>query len=332
MTQSKSHDDSIEVAVETEAEIGHRLDRFLAGRLGRMSRSRIKALIEQGMVGDADGPVDDPAAKVRAGQIFRVTLPPPEEAQPDAQNIPLTVVYEDADLIVLDKPAGMVVHPAPGNPDSTLVNALLAHCGDSLSGIGGVRRPGIVHRIDKDTSGLLVVAKNDRAHAGLTAQFADHSIDRAYLAVVWGVPLPPAGAIEGNIGRSNRDRKKMAVVASGGKTALTRYRVLERCGDTASLIECRLQTGRTHQIRVHLTAKGHPLVGDSVYGRSRGASRQSNDIVKRTLGAFPRQALHARELGFEHPNTGKRLIFYSDLPGDMAELLRVMGVNEPKGN
>ncbi|MBU0726637.1 MAG: RluA family pseudouridine synthase [Alphaproteobacteria bacterium] len=336
MTQSKSHDETIEVAVETGSEAGDRLDRFLAARLPEMSRSRLKALIEQGMVRDADRILDDPSMKVRDGQLFTLTLPPPEQAEPVSQDIPLTVVYEDADLIVLDKPAGMVVHPAPGNPDSTLVNALLAHCGDSLSGIGGVRRPGIVHRIDKDTSGLLVVAKNDRAHAGLSAQFADHSIDRAYVAIIWGVPMPPSGEITGNIGRSHRDRKKMAVVGRGesdaGKTALTRYRTLARHGDSASVVECRLETGRTHQIRVHLTAQGHPLVGDAVYGRNRGSSRDSNDIVKRTLGAFPRQALHARELGFSHPITGKRLIFQSDIPPDMRELLTLMGVTLAYGN
>ncbi|MDM7946072.1 MAG: RluA family pseudouridine synthase [Oceanibaculum nanhaiense] len=341
MTQPKSDlpavsPDRRTVAVET-GEAGERLDRFLAARLGDLSRSRVKALIEQGMVAESEGPATDPSQKVKPGQCFTVTLPPPEAATPDAQDIPLTVVYEDDDLIVIDKPAGMVVHPAPGNPDSTLVNALLGHCGDTLSGIGGVRRPGIVHRIDKDTSGLLVAAKNDLAHASLTGQFAAHSIDRAYLALVWGVPMPPAGEIAGNIGRSNRDRKKMAVVGTSGKHALTRYRTLGRYGALVSLVECRLETGRTHQIRVHMASIGHPLVGDAPYGGRRNRSPAnkntgSNDPVKAALSGFPRQALHARELGFQHPRTGKRILFQSALPADMAEILALLGLSLPAGN
>jgi 23S rRNA pseudouridine1911/1915/1917 synthase len=345
MTQPKSDlpdasPDCRTVTVEA-VEAGARLDRFLAVKLDDLSRSRVKALIEQGMVSASDEPVTDPSQKVKPGQCFTVTLPPPETAEPDAQDIPLTVVYEDDDLIVIDKPAGMVVHPAPGNPDSTLVNALLAHCGVSLSGIGGVRRPGIVHRIDKDTSGLLVAAKNDLAHASLTTQFAAHSIDRAYLALVWGVPMPPAGAVSGNIARSNRDRKKMAMVTSGGKTALTRYRTLGRHGSLVSLVECRLETGRTHQIRVHMAAIGHPLVGDASYGgrRNRGTANQNtanqntggNDPVKAALANFQRQALHARELGFQHPRTGKRLLFRSNLPADIQQLLDLLGIISPNG-
>lgn len=319
------------VAIE-DGDTGARLDRLLAARLGDLSRSRLKALIEQGMVAAADGTARDPSRKVKAGECYIVTLPPPEAAEPDAQDIPLAVVYEDDDLIVIDKPAGMVVHPAPGNPDSTLVNALLAHCGDSLSGIGGVRRPGIVHRIDKDTSGLLVAAKNDLAHAALTEQFAAHSIDRAYLALVWGVPMPPSGDIAGNIGRSSRDRKKMAVVGSGGKHALTRYRMLGRHGSLASLVECRLETGRTHQIRVHMAAIGHPLVGDATYGGRRNRGTTGHDAVKAALSAFPRQALHARELGFRHPRSGERLLFRSTLPKDMRILLDLLDIRLVDGN
>lgn len=345
MTQSKTDPTATAATRETgeqtitatDKDTGARLDRFLAAGLGDLSRSRLKALIEQGMVAGPDGPVTDPSRKVKEGERYAVTLPPPEAAEPDAQDIPLAVVYEDDDLIVIDKPAGMVVHPAPGNPDSTLVNALLAHCGDSLSGIGGVRRPGIVHRIDKDTSGLLVAAKNDLAHAALTEQFAAHSIDRAYLALVWGVPVPPAGDISGNIGRSSRDRKKMAVVGSGGKHALTRYRTLGRHGNLVSLVECRLETGRTHQIRVHMASIGHPLVGDAPYGGRRGRNTAngntgSNDSVKAALSAFPRQALHARELGFLHPRTGKRLLFQSALPNDMQELLSRLDIRLSPGN
>lgn len=335
MTQSKTETApaaSCETVTVEDGDAGERLDRFLAARLGELSRSRLKALIEQGMVTAADGPVTDPSRKVKEGECFAVTLPPPETAEPDAQDIPLAVVYEDDDLIVINKPAGMVVHPAPGNPDSTLVNALLAHCGDSLSGIGGVRRPGIVHRIDKDTSGLLVAAKNDLAHAALTEQFSAHSIDRAYLALVWGVPVPPAGEISGNIGRSSRDRKKMAVVGSGGKHALTRYRMLGRHGTLASLVECRLETGRTHQIRVHMASIGHPLVGDTTYGGRRNRAKGGNDPVQATLSGFPRQALHACELGFLHPRSGKRLLFHSDLPNDMQELLDQLAIRLPAGN
>lgn len=238
----------------------------------------------------------------------------------------LSVAYEDDDLIVIDKPPGLVVHPAPGSPDHTLVNALLAHCGESLSGIGGVKRPGIVHRIDKDTSGLLVVAKNDRAHHGLAEQFSVHSLERAYRALVWGVPMPAQGEIHGNIGRSPQDRKKMAIVSHGGKPALTRYRVLRSfAGGAVSLVECRLATGRTHQIRVHMTSIGHPLVGDQTYGRARSAKvKHLPDQARLALLEFPRQALHASVLGFIHPNSGVMLKFESQIPDDFNELVSLL--------
>ncbi|HTH17217.1 MAG TPA: RluA family pseudouridine synthase [Magnetospirillum sp.] len=304
-------------------ETGQRLDKWLSARLPDLSRTRIKQLIELGQVDLGSATIADASAKVKAGQEYAVTLPPDQPAEPEAQHIALAVVYEDDDLIVIDKPAGMVVHPAPGSPDQTLVNALLAHCGDSLSGIGGVKRPGIVHRIDKDTSGLLVVAKNDRAHHALSEQFASHSLERAYKAMVWGVPSPAQGEIEGNIGRSPQDRKKMAIVTHGGKHAHTRYRVIRPYASGAiSLVECRLSTGRTHQIRVHMTSIGHPLVGDQTYGRSRAAKLKAiPDEGRRRLAGFPRQVLHAYLLGFKHPSTGEVVRFVSELPSDISALV-----------
>ncbi len=301
---------------------GQRLDKWLADALPVLSRSRLRALIEADRVTDANGrPAGDPSRKVRAGEAFSVTVPPAAPATPEPQAMRLDVVYEDADVIVVDKPAGLVVHPAAGNPDNTLVNALLAHCGGGLAGIGGVRRPGIVHRLDKDTSGLLVAAKNDAAHQSLSEQFAAHSIERAYRAVVWGVPSPVEGTVVGNIGRSPRDRKKMAVTNRGGKAALTRYRVLRAYGTIASLVECRLETGRTHQIRVHMAHIGHPLVGDRTYGRARaGRARDLPQAVQDGLRAFPRQALHAFVIGFRHPTSGEALRFESECPTDINEL------------
>jgi len=251
-------------------------------------------------------------------------VPAPVADAPEAQAMPLDIRYEDADLIVLEKPAGLVVHPAPGNPDRTLVNALLAHCGDSLAGIGGVRRPGIVHRLDKDTSGLMVVAKSERAHAALAADFAARRIERAYLAITWAVPQPREGEIAGAIGRNPANRKTMAVVSRGGRTAVTRYRVLRIFKDVAALVECRLATGRTHQIRVHLAAHGNPLMGDPVYGRSRGRRRVLAPPIKAALDAFPRQALHAASLGLRHPATGEWLQFQSRLPRDMNDLITIL--------
>ncbi len=307
------------------AEGGQRLDKALAEASG-LSRERIKALLGEGRI-ELDGrTASQPSAKPAAGTAYAIAVPPAIPAEARAQDIPLVVVYEDADLIVVDKPAGLVVHPAAGNPDGTLVNALLHHCasngGGRLSGIGGVARPGIVHRIDKDTSGLLVAAKNDAAHEGLARQFADHSIERAYLAIVNGVPVPAAGTIRGRIGRSATNRKKMALLEDGdnrGKHAVTHYKVLESFGHGASgaaLVECRLETGRTHQVRVHMSSIGHSLLGDPLYGRANPRIRP----VLSGLG-FTRQALHAAVLGFSHPISGETIRFSSEMPSDMRELL-----------
>ncbi|AJR25629.1 MULTISPECIES: RluA family pseudouridine synthase [Sphingobium] len=316
---------SIIEATIGEAQAGMRLDKALAELVPDLSRERLKALIVEGQVtedpgkGGARSP--NPSMKVAAGQAFAIALPPPVEAEAVAQDIPLVVVYEDADLIVIDKPAGLVVHPAAGNLDGTLVNALLHHCQGQLSGIGGVARPGIVHRIDKDTSGLLVVAKSDRAHEGLAQQFKAHSIDRLYAAIVYGVPQPATGTIDTWIGRSDADRKKMAVHREGrGKHAVTHYRTMERLR-SAAMVECRLETGRTHQVRVHMAHLGHPLIGDPVYGRERKGFKS----ILETLG-FERQALHAKRLGFIHPLTGEALSFDSKLPVDMQELLSELHV------
>ena len=306
---------------------GLRLDKALAAGLPDLSRSRVQALLEQGCVRGDGRTITDASLRVKPGQTFVLQVPEAEAAQPQPQDIPLTVVYEDADVLVIDKPAGLVVHPAAGNADGTLVNALLAHCGDSLSGIGGVRRPGIVHRLDKDTSGLMVVAKHDRAHHGLTEQFADRTLSRTYLALVWGVPNPRQGRIEGNIGRSSADRKKMAVVTGGGKPAATRYRVVKSFGMAASLVECVLETGRTHQIRVHLTHIGHPLVGDPLYGRGRSGRPGGKfasllpEPARGSLVGFPRQALHAVALTFRHPVNGEIVTFRSSIPADIHELI-----------
>jgi 23S rRNA pseudouridine1911/1915/1917 synthase len=295
-----------------------RLDRALARLLPDLSRSRLKALIEAGQVSRDGATVREPSTAVKAGQTFAIIVPNPEPASPQAQPIALTILYEDQDLIVVDKPAGLVVHPAPGNQDLTLVNALLAHCGESLSGIGGVLRPGIVHRLDKDTSGILVAAKSARAHAGLSEQFARRTVERSYLAVAWGSPNPAAGAIEGPVGRSPANRKKMAVVGRGGKAALTRYRTVRRfAGGAASLLECRLATGRTHQIRVHLAHIGHALLGDALYGRT----RRGDPRLAAASARLGRQALHANSLGFVHPVSGERLSFASEPPADFRELV-----------
>ncbi|WP_242122718.1 RluA family pseudouridine synthase [Sphingobium sp. Sx8-8] len=311
---------SILEAVIGEAQDGMRLDRALADLLPELSRERLKSLIVDGQV-TTEGRTPNPSMKVAAGQAFAVTLPPPVQADAVAQDIPLAIVHEDADLIVIDKPAGLVVHPAAGNLDGTLVNALLHHCQGRLSGIGGVARPGIVHRIDKDTSGLLVVAKSDRAHEGLAQQFKDHSIDRLYAAIVYGVPQPGMGTVDTWIGRSDADRKKMAVHREGrGKHAVTHYRTEQKLRG-AALVECRLETGRTHQVRVHMAHLGHPLIGDPVYGRERKGFKS----ILETL-SFKRQALHAKRLGFIHPVTGEALRFDSEIPADMQELLSELHV------
>jgi 23S rRNA pseudouridine1911/1915/1917 synthase len=302
-------------------EDGMRLDRMLANHLPELSRTRLKRLIEEGRVVQDGDAAREPSRRVRRGENFVVFLPDAEEAAPAAQPLALDIRFEDAHLIVIDKPAGLVVHPAPGNPDGTLVNALLAHCGASLAGIGGVRRPGIVHRLDKDTSGLMVVAKTDAAHRKLSRDFAMRRIDRAYAAFVWGVPHPGAGEISGNIGRSAVNRKKMAVVGDDrGRSALTRYRVERAFKTYAALVECRLATGRTHQIRVHLAHAGHPLIGDPVYGARAGrAVARSGEVGARVAG-LPRQALHARRLGFTHPVEDRFLAFDSRLPNDLHDL------------
>ncbi len=304
---------------------GQRTDRFLADAIGTVSRSRVKALMQGGAVLRDGIPLHDPADPVRAGARFTVQPPAPVSATPQPQHIPFTILHEDADLIVLDKPAGLVVHPARGNQDGTLVNALLAHCGDTLPGIGGERRPGIVHRLDKDTSGVMVVAKTESALARLSAAFAARDLDRAYLALAWGVPAAMQGQVEGAIGRDPRDRKRMAVVTRGGKPALTRYSVLRAWSPAATLLECVLATGRTHQIRVHMAGIGHPLVGDPVYlRRVPAAAKAISEPARGTLLDFPRQALHAARLGFRHPRTGQAMLFERPIPPDMQVLVAAL--------
>lgn len=298
-----------------------RLDKVLAEASG-LSRARVQALIAEGRIALAGKPASTASLKVAEGTPFAITIPPAADAIAAPEDIPLSIAFEDAHLIVIDKPAGMVVHPAAGNPAGTLVNALLHHCRGQLSGIGGVARPGIVHRIDKDTSGLLVVAKSDAAHEGLARQFAAHTVYRRYLAACAGHPAPPEGTINARLGRSDADRKKMAVLPKDslrGKHAITHYTTLERL-DHAALIECRLETGRTHQVRVHCASTGHALLGDPLYGRTPKALRP----VLERIG-FARQALHAAELGFVHPVTGEDLRFASPLPDDMRELIDELG-------
>jgi 23S rRNA pseudouridine1911/1915/1917 synthase len=343
-------DAPVELTV-TGAEAGERLDKALAalaGGIPGLSRSRIAQLLAAGAVTDAAGAtVTEAKRKVKPGETYALDIPPPLPIEPEAEDIPLAILHEDADLIVIDKPAGMVVHPAPGAERGTLVNALLHHCGDALTGIGGARRPGIVHRIDKDTSGVLVVAKTEAAHAGLSALFAAHDIERLYLALLWGAPsradprlagLPGIGfepggwvRVEAPIGRHPADRKRMAVIR-GGRHAVTRLRAVECFGPPekpfASLAECRLETGRTHQIRVHAAHIGHPLVGDPVYGRPRTLSERTVD--PETIAAlrnFPRQALHAAALGFRHPVTGKAMRFEVPLPADMRDIVAILRRN-----
>lgn len=296
---------------------GARLDKALAEAAG-LSRARVQALIDEGRVEIAGKPATSASMKVAEGTAFRITVPPAIDAAAAPEDIPLAIAFEDAHLIVVDKPAGLVVHPAAGNLTGTLVNALLHHCRGELSGIGGVARPGIVHRIDKDTSGLLVVAKTDAAHEGLAAQFAAHSVHRRYVAVCAGHPSPAEGTIDARIGRSDADRKKMTVLpnnSSRGKSAITHYTVIERLAG-AAVIECRLETGRTHQVRVHCASISHPLLGDPAYGRTPKSLRPVLDQT-----GFARQALHAAELGFQHPVTQEMVQFRSDLPADMTELI-----------
>jgi 23S rRNA pseudouridine1911/1915/1917 synthase len=295
---------------------GKRLDKALAEAVPLYSRERLKNLVQGGRLSGPAGVIWDPATKMKGGEALTLDVPEARPSDTVAQDIPLTIVHEDDHLLVVDKPAGLVVHPAAGNYDGTMVNALLHHCAGRLSGIGGVARPGIVHRIDKDTSGLLVVAKTDKAHEGLAAQFARHDVDRRYTAVVGGVPVPPAGRIEGALARSTANRQKMAIVKDGrGKHAITHFRTVATF-DGAAQVECRLETGRTHQIRVHMASIGHALLGDAVYGRTPG---KLVPLLKDL--AFERQALHAATLGFVHPVTQEKLCFESPLPADMVALI-----------
>lgn len=310
-------DDDILTVALADSAAGLRLDRALAEALPSLSRERVKSLIKGGRVSNNSGTILwDPAAKAAASATLEVRVPAATPAHNVAQDMGLAIAFEDEHLIVVDKPAGMVVHPAAGNLDGTMVNALLHHCAGQLSGIGGVARPGIVHRIDKDTSGLIVAAKHDRAHEGLAKQFAAHSIDRRYIAIATGRPMPANGTVDAELGRSSTNRKKMAVVGEGrGKRAVTHYRTIEPLAG-ATLVECRLETGRTHQVRVHMMHIGHPLLGDPVYGR---AKKPLSEVLK--ARNFVRQALHAAHLGFIHPVTGNRIALDSELPADMRELI-----------
>jgi 23S rRNA pseudouridine1911/1915/1917 synthase len=329
----------IEIHVD-EAGIGQRLDQFLTAQpeiaAENLSRTRIQALIEAGQVLVDGAPAAQTKTKLRAGQTLVVDVPDAAPAEPKGETIPLQIVFEDDFLVILDKPAGLVVHPGAGHETGTLVNALIAHCGDSLSGIGGVKRPGIVHRLDKDTSGLLVVAKTDAAHQGLSKLFADHgrklSLTREYLAVVWGAPDRQSGTIAAPLGRHNIQREKMAVVPEErGREAITHWRLLESFGadraskPIASLVACQLETGRTHQIRVHFAHKGYPLLGDRVYGGGfKTKTGQLPEAAQAALKALNRQALHARALGFEHPVTREELLFESEPPEDFARLVEAL--------
>ena len=319
----------IDLDIESE-DHGARLDRVLARRLPQLSRTRLKDLILAGAVSEGDDVLFKPSHLVATGDVISIVLPPPIDAEPKPEAIPLTIVYEDHDIIVIDKPAGLVVHPAPGHWQGTLVNALLHHCATSLSGIGGVKRPGIVHRLDKDTSGLLVIAKNDVAHHGLAAQFADHGrtggLHRRYMALCWGVPDRPRLTIDGAIGRDPRNRQKMALVAPGaGRPAITHVELLAQFNiagqNGAALLACTLETGRTHQIRVHLTHIGHPLMGDETYGAGfKTKASKLSPPAREALETLARQALHAAELGFQHPVTGENMRFLSPLPPDLTHL------------
>jgi 23S rRNA pseudouridine1911/1915/1917 synthase len=325
---------AVVVVADADA-VGQRLDQWLASQLGPdMSRNRVQMLIRQGAVSIEDKPISEAKRKMAAGESVSVLMPEPEPAEPQGENIPLAVLYEDDELIVIDKQAGLVVHPGAGNWTGTLVNALIHHCGTSLSGIGGVRRPGIVHRLDKDTTGVMVAAKTDRAHKALSEAFADHGLagdlERAYAALVWGIPPRVKGTIDAPLGRA-ADRVRRAIVPEGrgdARHAVTHYTIEERFGEaqkaftTASLVECRLETGRTHQIRVHMAHIGHPLVGDRDYGRAFATkANRLPEPLRETVAAFPRQALHARLLAFRHPTTHILMRFEAPLPCDMQEIV-----------
>jgi 23S rRNA pseudouridine1911/1915/1917 synthase len=314
-------------------DIGMRLDRLLAQKTGDFSRSQLQEFVRQGRVRLDGETVTDPGIRVKSIRTINISVPPTQPPEPKGEAIGLKVLHEDASLIVIDKPAGLVVHPAPGNRTGTLVNALIHHCGASLSGVGGVARPGIVHRLDKDTSGVMVVAKTDPAHRALSAQFADHgrttALERRYLALVWGRPVPPKGVVRARLVRHATNRLKMAVSQSRGREAITHYEVIEsfaRPGnagnDEVSLVECRLETGRTHQVRVHMAHIGHPIIGDDLYGSGfRSRTRVLRDSLQTAILCLERQALHAVFLAFEHPDTGKKMQFSADLPADMKRIL-----------
>lgn len=309
-------------------EAAGRLDKWLAGELAPMSRSRIRGLIEEGRVrlrqGGAAQTIAEADHSVKPGDEYAIHLPAPAGTDIAPEPIALDILYEDDDLIVIDKPAGMVVHPAPGNTSGTLVNALLAHCGPGIADVGSSRRPGIVHRLDKDTSGVMVAAKSEAAYHGLVALFAEHDIERQYQAVVWGVPSPLSGSVDAAIGRHTGDRKKMAVAARG-KPAVTHYEVRQAFAGLAALVDCRLETGRTHQIRVHMAAIGHPIMGDATYGRPRPERRRRLEALGVDVGNLARrQALHARILGFRHPVTGEHLYFEREVPSDMHDLISAL--------
>ncbi len=313
-------ENNIFLSINDNSCVGLRLDQFLSSNLD-LSRSAVQRLIKQGNVTSDDHEIIDCSYKTKLSDTYEIDIPDPKEADPEPQDIPLDIVYEDEDLLVINKPAGMVVHPGAGVYNNTLVNAVLFHAKGQLSGIGGVKRPGIVHRIDKETSGLLVVAKNDLAHQKLSAQLAEHSIERAYYAIVYGVPCPLNGTVEGNIGRSKFDRKKMAILSSGGKRAVTHYQTIEVFFNALSLIQCRLETGRTHQIRVHMSSIGNHLVGDKLYTAPKKSSLQLETSLKNAVNNFERQALHASTLGFIHPKTGEKMFFEAPLAQDLQCLI-----------
>ena len=321
------------IVTAADGDAGKRVDRMLADNVETVSRTRLKTLIETGFVTCNGAVIDTVSRSVAVGDVFCINLPPAADYDPVAENIPLNIVFEDDSLLVIDKQAGLVVHPAQGHATGTLVNALLNHCGRSLSGINGVKRPGIVHRLDKDTSGLMVVAKNDNAHANLSDQLATRTLSRRYIAFVWGIPSPAKGVTSCRIGRHPTDRKRMAVVTKGGKEATTHYQVLSTYGSVengatlASQVSCKLETGRTHQIRVHMQALGNPLIGDRVYGVGRNPLRRRDlpNLNRNALAIaadFPRQALHATEISFQHPADHRPLSFESPIPNDLAELER----------
>lgn len=324
-----SGEDILDLVI-TDEQAGQRADKALAALCPDLSRTRLQALIVQGQVFVDDEVLESASLKLEAGDAVRILMPAPVQSVPEAEDIPLAVVYEDDDLLVINKPAGMVVHPGAGNWSGTLVNALLHHCADSLSGIGGVVRPGIVHRLDKETSGLIIVAKNDKAHRHLAEQLSDRSLSRTYFAVVLGVPFPIKGVVDRAIGRDRNSRLRMGTSGTGLRDARTHYLVAERFGEACALVQCDLETGRTHQIRVHMQVLGHPLVGDPLYGPQRTALAAKlkkggyEPEVIEEICAFPRQALHAAALRFIHPRTQDEMEFEAEPPEDFSKLLKML--------